>query len=82
MKRASRKTSPVRMSLSEVRGAASQTDWQRLKDMSDNDITRAAESDPDALPLDDPFFATARRLDPSELLKPYVRTHGGKHAVG
>ena len=74
MKRASNKpsapgTPATRMTLRDAQAAASQTDWQRLKDMPDEEITRAAESDPDNLPLDDPFFETARRLPPSALLK-------------
>ena len=69
MKRASHKTTLTRIPLSEAQAAASQTDWQRLKDMPDETITSAAETDPDNLPLDDPFFETARRLPPSALLK-------------
>ena len=69
MKRASHKTPATRMTLREAQATASQTDWQRLNDMPDEDITRAAEADTDNLPLDDPFFETARRLPPSALLK-------------
>ena len=62
----------TRITLREAQAAAqtgSQTDWQRLKDVPDATITKAAESDPDNLPLDDAFFETARRLPPSALLK-------------
>lgn len=69
MKRASQKTPPTRMTLRDAQAAASQTDWQRVKDMPDEAITAAAEADADNLPLDDPFFETARRLPPSALLK-------------
>ena len=75
MKRASHKTPlapdtpATRMTLREAQAAVSQTDWQRLNDMPDEEITRAAETDTDNLPLDDPFFETARRLPPSALLK-------------
>lgn len=74
MKRASSKkpatgTPTTRMTLRDAQASASQTDWQRLKDMPDEEIIRAAESDADNLPLDDPFFETARRLPPSALLK-------------
>lgn len=61
-----------RMTLRDAQAAAqngSQTDWKRLKDMPDEAITKAAESDPDNLPLDDPFFETAKHLPPSALLK-------------
>jgi len=57
------------MTLREAKAAASQTDWQRLNNMTDEEITRAAETDTDNLPLDDPFFETARHLSPSALLK-------------
>ncbi|MDL2280134.1 BrnA antitoxin family protein [Desulfovibrio sp. OttesenSCG-928-G11] len=59
----------TRMSLRDAQAADSQTDWQRLKDMSDEAISSAAETDLDNLPLYDPFFETARRLAPSALLK-------------
>ncbi|CAK7033307.1 MAG: hypothetical protein DESF_01399 [Desulfovibrio sp.] len=59
----------TRMPLRDAQAAESKTDWQRLKDMPDAAITLAAEEDPDNLPLDDPFFETARRLQPSALLK-------------
>ena len=49
--------------------AASMTDWPRLRAMSENDINQAAAEDPDALPLDDSFFESARNLPPSALLK-------------
>ena len=69
MKRASQKKPPTCMTLRDAQAAASQTDWQRVKDMPDEAITTAAEADADNLPLDDPFFETARRLPPSALLK-------------
>lgn len=69
MKSASNKKPPTRMALSDAQAAESKTDWQRLKDMPDAAITLAAEEDADNLPLDDPFFETARRLQPSTLLK-------------
>ena len=61
-----------RMTLRDAQAVAqngSRTDWQRLQNMPDEAITKAAESDPDNLPLDDPFFETARRLPPAALLK-------------
>ena len=69
MTNVSHKTPPTRMTLRETQAAVSQTDWQRLNSMTDEEITRAAELDTDNLPLDDPFFETARRLLPSALLK-------------
>lgn len=55
------------MTLHEARAADSQTNWQRLRDMPDEAITSAAETDPDNPPLDDPFSETTRR--PSALKK-------------
>ena len=69
MKNASNKKPHTRMTLRDAQAADSKTDWQRLKDMPDAAITLAAEEDSDNLPLDDPFFETARRLQPSALLK-------------
>lgn len=69
MKNIQNKIQLTRMSLNEVQSVESQTDWQRLKTISDSKITCAAEGDADNLPLDDPFFNTARRLPPSALLK-------------
>lgn len=53
----------------ELHGVDSQTDWSRIASMTDDEITLAANSDSDALPLDDTFFAIARRLSPKSLLK-------------
>lgn len=69
MKNASHKTKPTRMTLRDAQTADSKTDWQRIKGMPDTETTLAAEADADNLPLDDPFFETARRLHPSTLLK-------------
>lgn len=74
MKRASDKapaptTPATRMTLRDAQATASKTDWQRLKAMPNEAISRAAEADADNLPLDDLFFETARRLPPSASLK-------------
>ena len=69
MNRKPHKKPPTRMTLREAQDAGSQTDWQRLRDMPDEAVTSVAETDSDNLPLDDPFFETARRLPPSALLK-------------
>ena len=70
---ASHRTPLTRMTLREAQAAASQTDWQRLNKMTDEEITRAAESDTDNLPLDDLFFETARRLPLAARLVPATR---------
>jgi hypothetical protein len=59
---ASHKKPLAHMTLREAKAAASQTDGQRLNSMTDEEITSAAETDTDNLPLDDPFFETARTL--------------------
>lgn len=51
-----------RLSLAELRKQPSRTDWQRVAALTDAEITAAAESDPDALPLDEAFFDVARRM--------------------
>ena len=38
------------------------TDWNRVRSMSDEEITAAARDDPDAQPLDDEFWRTAKVL--------------------
>ena len=46
----------------------SRTDWERLKALSDAEITRAAQADPDARPVDGNFFDVARRVPIEDLL--------------
>jgi len=57
------------LTLDEIKNSTSKTDWPRLKGMSEKDILKAANEDPEALPLDDPFFESARSLPLSSLLK-------------
>lgn len=49
----------VRMTLDEAMRAPNHTDFARLDRMTDEEITRAAESDPDALPFTDEMFEEA-----------------------
>jgi len=42
--------------------AEGQTNWQRVRAMTDEEALANAASDPDAPPLDDDFFRTARRV--------------------
>jgi len=51
---------------------AGRTDWARVDAMSDEEITANALSDPDAQPLDDAFWRTARILTPPALGKKHV----------
>ncbi len=64
-----KKPAITNMTLEEIQSAPSRTDWERLMKMDDATVTKAAKSDPDALPVDDDFFETARRLPPELLLK-------------
>lgn len=51
------------------REAKGETDWERLKSLSDSEIEVAALSDPDAQPLDERFWATARVVLPRRIAK-------------
>jgi len=44
------------------------TDWKKVDAADDAALTAAAQADPDSPPLDEDFFATARRVDLGELL--------------
>lgn len=44
------------------------TDWKKVDAADDAVLTAAARSDPDSPPLDENFFAAARRVDLRELL--------------
>lgn len=41
-----------------------ETDWERLRTMTDADIERAVADDPDTMMLDDAWFATAKWVMP------------------
>jgi uncharacterized protein (DUF4415 family) len=51
---------------------AGRSDWSRVDAMSDEEITRNAFSDPDAQPLDDAFWRTAKVLTPPTLGKKHI----------
>ena len=51
-----------------------QTDWERVRAMTDEEITAAALDDPDAQPLDDEFWRTAEILQAPALTP---KTHTG-----
>ncbi len=59
----------TKLSVEDLHNQASQTDWERVKAMSDVEITTAAQGDPDTLPLDDAFFKHAKRMPPAQLVK-------------
>lgn len=41
-----------------------ETDWERLRAMTDEDIARAVADEPDTMMLDDEWFATAKWVMP------------------
>jgi len=56
----------VHVSAEEAHDMEGRTDWERLREMSDKDIARVANEDPDAAPLlDETWFESAAVLDPS-----------------
>jgi len=52
-------------SLEEVRQMESRTDWERLRQMGEEDIEKAAREDPQTPLLDEEWFRTARLVIPS-----------------
>lgn len=52
-------------SLEEIRKRESRTDWERLRQMSEGEIERAAREDPDSPLLDEEWFQTAKLVVPS-----------------
>ena len=51
------------------RQVESETDWERVRGMTDGEVQEAARSDPDALPLDEEFWENARVVFPSRIRK-------------
>jgi uncharacterized protein (DUF4415 family) len=54
------------------RPAARRTDWGRVSAMADEEVEAAAASDPDAQPLDEAFWRTARVLLPRQVRKKHT----------
>jgi uncharacterized protein (DUF4415 family) len=50
-------------------GTLPRTDWERVRAMSEEEVTARAQGDPDAPPLDDAFFERAKLLQPPVLGK-------------
>jgi hypothetical protein len=61
----------IRRTLEEARKVPSKSDTERLKNMTDEEITKAAEDDPDNLPLTEEDF---------KRFKPAVHRGGGVYA--
>jgi len=55
----------TRISLETLQGLDSQTDWERLESLSDDEIEAAIEKDPDAELLDADWFQKAQVVNPS-----------------
>lgn len=51
-----------------LRSQQGETDWERLKSMSDEQVEAAAIADPDALPTDDEFWEDAEFCPPLTFL--------------
>jgi len=54
------------------RPARRRTDWDRIRAMTEAEIEAAAASDPDALPLDEAFWRTARVAVPPRVRKKHT----------
>jgi uncharacterized protein (DUF4415 family) len=55
----------TKVTLEDAKQAESKTDWERVKELTDEDIHEAVESDPDTYLLDDDWFETAEFVMPS-----------------
>ncbi|HEX2890963.1 hypothetical protein [Vineibacter terrae] len=55
-----RKSAAATGARSAAKGSASGTDWDRLAGQTDAEIEAAVAADPDAAPIDDAFWSTAR----------------------
>ena len=51
------------------RPARRRTNWDRVRAMTDHEVEAAAASDPDALPLSEAFWQTARVAFPRQIRK-------------
>jgi uncharacterized protein (DUF4415 family) len=54
------------------RPAASRTDWDRVRAMTDEEVEAAAVSDPDAPPLDEAFWREAQVVFPHPVRKKHT----------
>lgn len=54
----------TRVTLAQAKLMKGETDWERLRTMTDADIERAVADDPDTMMLDDEFFANAKWVIP------------------
>lgn len=72
----------VKHTVDEMKKMASKTDWKRIDSMTDEELTRAALSDPDTPPLTDADFAKMRPASDvhPEIVEAYKRTRGKQKA--
>lgn len=55
----------TKITLEEARKAESETDWERVKNLTDEEVRQAVEEDPDTFFLDDEWFEEATFVMPS-----------------
>jgi len=55
----------TKVTLEDAKQAESKTDWERVEELTDEDIHEAVEEDPDTYLLDDDWFETAEFVMPS-----------------
>jgi hypothetical protein len=58
-------THTERHSLEEIRAMESRTDWERLRQMTDAEIEKAAREDPDSPLVDEEWLRASRLVTPS-----------------
>jgi len=58
----------VSYSQEELKNLPSETDWDRVDAMTDEELTANALSDPDVLPVDEGFFAAAQMMTLEDLI--------------
>jgi uncharacterized protein (DUF4415 family) len=73
----------VKYTVNEMKKLKSKTDWRRVDAMSDEDIARAVESDPDTRFLDEEDFKKMRRRGPQKApVKAHISIRLNQDVVG
>ena len=57
-------TNITRLSMDEVKQSQSLTDWEKVKEMTEEEIEALAKADPDCQPTDDDFWDDAKVVIP------------------
>ena len=58
-------TNITRLSMDEVKQSQSLTDWEKVKEMTEEEIEALAKADPDCQPTDDDFWDDATVVKPN-----------------